>query len=119
MEKRKSVEYATLAEDRSISTVVQEQQEQQRLVASETRQGIMALFVVEVSSLSGIQDRVRHFHALSPRFLPSYDMCLSNGRNGGASRACAKFRGEFSLHGHTRPGWVGWWVAGSRLFCRM
>lgn len=51
MEKRKSVEYATLAEDRSISTVVQEQQEQQRLVASETRQGIMALFVVEVSSL--------------------------------------------------------------------
>lgn len=49
MEKRKSVEYATLAEDRSISTVVQEQQEQQRLVASETRQGIMALFVVEVS----------------------------------------------------------------------
>ena len=53
MEKRKSVEYATLAEDRRISTVVHEQQEQQRLVASETRQGIMA----------GIRDRV---HASTP-----------------------------------------------------
>jgi len=73
MEKRKSVEYATLADDRRISTVVQEQQEQQRLVASETRQGIMA----------EIRDRV---HASNPLSLGFLSRTIRNARTANPER---------------------------------